>query len=181
MDDDLPQLGEPCAGAAEALFTADTFIAKARALADSGRFAEARQLLDSAPPQSSKLAGELREILSRIDLAYQTNAEQLLAKIRTLAPSATAADLSRWTRDGSVQFRTIDAKIRYFNREPANLFRFCPDAIARQGGKSPQSNHDLIAHLWKIIDEAGHFDEAILRPLTTMYNTRLPFRRRLRG
>jgi len=165
MDGDLPQLGEPCAGAADALFTADPFIAKARALADRGRFAEARELLDTAPPQSSKLADELREILSRIDLAYQTDPEQLLAKIHTSAPSVTAADLSRWTLDGSVQFRTIDSKIRYFNREPANLFRFCPDAIARQTGQSPQSNHDLIAHLWKIIDEAGRSGDAILAPV----------------
>jgi len=162
MDDDLPQPDDPCPGAAEALFSSEPLIVAARKLIESGRFSDARARLDLAP---TKLAEELCEIISRIEVAYRTTPEQLLAKLESTIPNVTSEDLKRWTAAGEVQFREIDSQLLYFNREPANLFRFCAEAKRRRAGLLPNRKRNLHAHLRQIIEAAERSDDSLLVPV----------------
>ncbi|HSU66310.1 MAG TPA: transglutaminase domain-containing protein [Tepidisphaeraceae bacterium] len=119
-------------GASAAFTSVDPTIVRARELMDAGEFTRATQLLDSQKPTDLRAGEELREVMARIGLAYTTDSDAMLAKVRQSIPEATAQDLERWRKAGQLQCRTIDGRLRYFNREPANLFRFCDQARRRR-------------------------------------------------
>ncbi|HEV2970615.1 MAG TPA: beta-L-arabinofuranosidase domain-containing protein [Pirellulales bacterium] len=119
-------------GAPVAFTSQDPLIAQARQFVDSGEFAKATKLLDSGHPADARASDVLREVIERIRVAYTTDADAMLAKLKQSIPDVTAEDLERWRKAGQLQSRTIDGRVWYFNREPANLFRFCDEAIRRR-------------------------------------------------
>jgi transglutaminase-like putative cysteine protease len=107
----------------------------AEALA-AGRFKDAEQMLRSKltnpdGPVVDEAAVQL-EIIRRTRQEYPLTPEAMLEKLRRDLPGATADDVERWRKEGVLQHRVIDGEIRYFRREPSNLFRFCADAKARR-------------------------------------------------
>ena len=165
MSQDLSPQGDCGAGAAEALYCTVPLIVNARKLMDAGHFAEARALLDQSPDNQKALASELREIMHRIELAYETTPEQLLQKLKAEIPDVTPAELKQWTAGGAAQHRTIDSRIRYFNREPANIYRFCESARARRRTMPPKPPHDLVAHLEQIVKAADATSGELVVPV----------------
>ena len=142
-------------GASAAFTSTDPLVLDARKLMDQGRFAQAEKLLDSAGPQSQPAAGELREIITRIRIAYRLDAAAMLARLQQSVPGATPDDLERWRRDGQVQFRLIDGRVAYFEREPSNIFRFCGEAKQRrQTAPAEAPQWKLEDHLARVIAEA---------------------------
>jgi transglutaminase-like putative cysteine protease len=138
-------------GASVAFTSQDPLIVEARRLMESGEFAKATELLDSGKPADTRAADELREVMARIRVAYSTDADAMLAKVKRSIPEVIADDVERWRKTDQLQSRTIDGRIRYFNREPANLFRFCDEAIRRRipaaGKKSAWRLEDHLARV----------------------------------
>src|SRR5206468_2970606 len=98
-----------------------------------------------------------------IRVAYALRADGLLDRLRESIPDVTADDLERWRQAGQVQFRTIDGRVAYFSREPANVFRFCDEAKRRRPkppdpGRSraadPANDPVLRRHLQSVIAAA---------------------------
>ena len=73
----------------------------------------------------------MREIVRRLRREYGLDESAMLEKLRPY-PDVTAADVHRWREAGELQHRVIDGQVRYFRREPSNLFRFSEDAKARR-------------------------------------------------
>lgn len=141
-------------GASVAFTSADPEIAQARQLVARGEFAKAESLLRSnaADPAASR---EMLDILARIRVAYSLSGDDLLKRIREQVPDATADDLNRWRKAGQVQFRTIDGRIAYFGREPANLLRFCDEAkLRRRAAPATQQAWKYHDHLARVIAAA---------------------------
>lgn len=142
-------------GASVAFTSNDPVIVRCRDLMESGEFAKALDLLDREQSSDERAAGELRDIISRTRSAYTTDAHRMLAKIRNFIPDVTADDVERWRKAGELDYRTIDGQIFYFNREPANLFRFCEEAKRRRTPVADnQVGWKLEQHLARVIAAA---------------------------
>ena len=143
------------AGASVAFTSQDPLIIHCRKLMNAGEFANATELLDREPPSDARAAEELRDVIARIRVAYATDAPRMLAKIRNSIPDATADDMEKWRKAGQLDFRTIDGRVEYFNREPANLFRFCDEAKQRRTKTADeQPSWKLEQHLARVIAAA---------------------------
>jgi transglutaminase-like putative cysteine protease len=138
-------LAEP-PGASAAFTSSDPLIVEARQLVDAGEFTKALKLLDSKKSSDARASDELRDVVARIRVAYTTDADAMLAKVKKVIPDVTGDDLERWRKAGELQARTIDGRILYFNREPANLYRFSDEAKKRR--KLPESKKAK----WKVED-----------------------------
>ena len=114
---------------------------------DAGEFTKAIKFLDSNNSADVRAGDELREVIERIRLAYTTDADAMLAKVKKAIPDVTADDVERWRKAGQLQARTIDGQVLYFDREPANLFRFCDEAKSRR--KPPAESKKAV---WKLED-----------------------------
>ncbi len=99
-------------------------------------------------------------MIRRTRLEYPQDESALLAKIQKAIPDARESDVDRWTKAGELDDRVLDGQIRYFNREPSNLFRFCPEAKERRAmaGNAPpdDTRWKLTDHLRQVIDAAAH-------------------------
>jgi transglutaminase-like putative cysteine protease len=149
-----------CAAAADAptgaslAWTSDEpAVVRAREFIFKGELANAEGELAAAG--DGVAVAETREIIRRIRRDYPHAPEKMFAllgpKIRDLQPD----DLEGWRRAGQLQFRIIDGQVAYFRREPSNLFRFCPDAIARRISPPPVKRETvLLDHLARVIAEA---------------------------
>ena len=152
------------AGASCALTSNDSTVVQARRLADDGHVEQAEALLQSAPPARER--EEMLEIVRRIRIAYNLDGGALLAKLRLAIPDIAAKDLDRWRVAGVVQFRTIDGRIGYFGREPANLFRFCDEAKRRRKPSTPETNSWVLEqHLARVIAAAREQGKAEVLPI----------------
>ncbi|MDD4278696.1 MAG: transglutaminase-like domain-containing protein [Candidatus Sumerlaeales bacterium] len=68
------------------------------------------------------------ERLRRMKRDYKMTADEMLAKIKLDVPDVTMADLERWTSAGVIMTEPVDGTLRYFRREPSNLWRRCKEA-----------------------------------------------------
>jgi transglutaminase-like putative cysteine protease len=151
-------------GASQAWTSDDPLIVKARGLVEAGNFSQAEALLRD---RSDRAATETLETIRRIRQDYSLSESQLFAKLKPSIRDLTLDDLRAWTKAGQLQYRTIDGQTIYFRREPSNLFRFCPDAIARRLTPAPISHEAaLLAHLSKIVAQARRTGQTEVVPIT---------------
>lgn len=131
-------------------------IVQARELMESGQFAQSLALLDQKTPSDDRAADELRDIIARTRSAYTTDSQRMLAKIRNSIPDVSPDDIERWRKAGELDYRTIDGQIFYFDREPANLFRFCEEAKRRRRTSSndESAGWKLDQHLARVVAAA---------------------------
>jgi CubicO group peptidase (beta-lactamase class C family)/transglutaminase-like putative cysteine protease len=152
---------------------------EARAAIAAGRFTAAEQVLRSviADP-SMPVVGEpavLLETVRRTRLDYALTPGQMLAKLGPSIPDVTAEDVERWRREGRLQHRVIDGEIRYFRREPSNLFRFCPEARSRRAPRAPRpaGEFSLTRHLARLVTIAEAAKSAEVFPVRHRVSYRL--------
>ncbi|HEY3245656.1 MAG TPA: hypothetical protein VGM03_20115, partial [Phycisphaerae bacterium] len=143
----------------------------------AGDFARAEQLLrDHSADVDSEVArtcADALEIIRRIRLDYSLTPDGLLTKLRKDIPDTTSDDLERWRNDGGLQYRIIDGQVRYFSREPSNLYRFCPEARSRrdehrsaeQPTSQPKPDFVLTGHLAKLVEVGEAADNAEIFPI----------------
>jgi transglutaminase-like putative cysteine protease len=143
-------------GASLAWTSTDPTITQARELISRGELAKAETLLRTATPAADPVAvAQTLDIIRRIRHDYSLTADQLLAKLRPQISDLQPADLDAWRQGGQLQHRMIDGHVAYFRREPSNLFRFCPPAIARRVQKpQPDDSFSLTDHLARVVAEA---------------------------
>jgi len=148
-----------------------TLLQRAQAASDRGEFAEAEKLLRDAAADPDAPAtddvGVALEILRRIRLDYSLSPDEMLTKLRGSIPDATAEDVDRWRQQGFVQHRMIDGEIRYFKREPSNLFRFCKEAKERRMKRvhPAGSDFDLRKHVSRLLASAGKAKGTLVHPV----------------
>jgi len=183
-------------GASAAFTTHDPLVLRARQLADEGKFFEARAILtqkdasgdgrepatrDRAPrsghdlaakdraandPRDPRAREEMLDILDRTRAQYALDGPALLARLRESIPDASAADLERWRASGEAQYRMIDGQVRFFSREPANIFRFCDEAIRqRKPPAPPAAGWTLVDHLARVVSEAKRTGQTQVVPI----------------
>ena len=126
-------------------------VAQAWQMAEDGDFAGAEAkltaLLDDPNAPVTSGAAIALEQLRRIKLDYNLTPEAMLNKLLGRIKDVTAEDLERWRQAGEVQYRMIDGQVRYFGREPGNLFRFCEEAKARRiQSVGPAGKFNLAQH-----------------------------------
>ena len=167
-------LAENITGASAAFTSDDPVVMSAIKLVKDGKFAEAQLLLASDDGHTSadvaRAREELKDLIHRIKVEYATDADALLAKLRKSIPDVAEADLDRWTRAGEAQHRVIDGQISYFNREPANIFRFCEEAKQRRqragNGPKEEARWKLTDHLKQVMEAAERSESAEVLPIT---------------
>ena len=161
-------------GASSAFTSNDALIALARQRVSEGRFGEAEQMLRDDGRKLRPKAGEMLDIIGRIRAAYDLDAAGLLARVRDVIPDATADDLERWRQAGQLQYRSIDGRIAYFGREPANLLRFCEEAKRRRRtSPSPPPGWNLEKHLARVIATSSREKKAEVVPIRHRVRYRL--------
>jgi transglutaminase-like putative cysteine protease len=87
------------------------------------------QLLASAPSNSEQetLLVE-QERLRRLQRDFRVTPEELREKLSESIPEVTLDQIERWREMGDLQHMMVDGELRYFRREPVNLFRFSEEA-----------------------------------------------------
>ena len=152
---------------------------KARELVERGSLADAEALLASVPDTGSaeltRACREGREIIRRIRLDYGLSLDELLQRVGKTLPAVTAEDLERWRQAGQVQYRVLDGRLGYWQREPANLWKLCDEAKRRlavaegrdpdQPGPPAAGERKLIEHLHKVVSEARRTGRAEVEPV----------------
>jgi hypothetical protein len=135
---------------------------------------ELRQRIDKPQPEAGASDCEIAlEILRRIRLDFSDSPEQMLERVRRDIPDVTLDDLERWRADGVLQYQMIDGQVRYFKREPSNLYRFCEEARARRDRHQPpkppseatKPQFVLTDHLAALVQMAEHTDGPELYPV----------------
>lgn len=143
---------------------------------EDGRFELARQLIAqyerTGDASTQDFLAVQSEIMRRIRYDYALDRDAVLAKLKKSIPNLTVGDIERWREQETLQHRIIDGDVRYFRREPSNLFRFCPEARERAGigsrmndAESDQSRFSLADHVVGLIKEAADGDNPIIHPL----------------
>jgi transglutaminase-like putative cysteine protease len=162
-----PDVEDGSPGASLAWTSDEPAVVAARRLIMQGKLAEAESTLDD----STEAQRQTRETLRRIRRDYSLEEAKLLEKLRKSIPDVTLADVQRWRDAKQLQFREIDGRVVYFNREPSNLLRFNDDAKKRRdahakpAGKSEnvKPKFALTDHLSDVIAAAqqGHGPEVL--------------------
>lgn len=98
-------------------------------LVSRGQLTEAEKLLNG---QTSETLVRERERLRRLRRDFSLTPGQMLKKIQKDIPGFTAEELENLRRTTDIQSITIDGQVRYFRREPVNLYRFNDDARKRR-------------------------------------------------
>jgi transglutaminase-like putative cysteine protease/ubiquinone/menaquinone biosynthesis C-methylase UbiE len=158
-------------GASAAFTSSDPVVKQALSLLGDGKFKEAQSLLASddghADPAVQKAREEMKEIIRRVRRDYSLDPDAMVAKLKNDIPDVTPADLDRWRKAGEIQAREIDGQVKYFRREPANLFRFSEEAKKRRketpSGRQP--NWTLVQHLANVVAEAEKTDKTEVLPI----------------
>ena len=161
-----PPLETLSPGASLLWTSADPLIESARAMVTRGELAQAEKALTQAKSADRTAIDEALETIRRIRDDYSLDESAILQKLRPSIRDLSATDLTNWTHSGQIQFRQIDGQPRYFRREPSNLFRFCPDAIARRikpPGTSP--GFVLNDHLARIIEASAKDNQPHVLPV----------------
>src|SRR5437016_11164761 len=118
----MPAMQTEPSGASVAFTSDDPVVKRAVALMNKGKFNDAESLLASNGRTFDR--EETKEIIRRMRQEYSLDAAQVLAKLKKDIPDVIAADLDRWTQANEAQHRVIDGQLKYFNREPSNIYRF---------------------------------------------------------
>jgi transglutaminase-like putative cysteine protease len=156
----------PPTGASSLWTSTDPTITKARQLIEKGELTKAEAVLELADDLRAPDRDEALDVIHRIRQDYGLSSGQLFQTLQPQIKGLQAGELDAWRETGQLQFRTIDGQIAYFRREPSNLFRFCPDAIARRIRKpAAPSNFVLTDHLAKVIEEAERTGETQVVPI----------------
>lgn len=161
-------LAQPPTGAARIWTSDEAAAVEARRLIAAGELARAEAAL-----ASSAIAEEGREIIRRIRRDYSLGTDELMEKLSPQVNELTMRDIEAWTRRGEVQFRRLDGEMRYFRREPANLFRFCAEAQKRRVRPAPKAAFDLNDHVAKVIAAAKQGGAATVLPVRQKVEFRL--------
>ena len=142
-------------GASRVWTSDDPVIERARALILRGELEKAAAMLSEANGGDSGARGEALDLIERIRQDYSLDGAAMLAKLRPEIRGVSPTDLTNWAKAGQLQLREIDGQIRYFKREPSNLFRFGPDAINRRIRPPTESRGFVLNnHLSRVIAEA---------------------------
>jgi transglutaminase-like putative cysteine protease len=152
-------------GASQAWTSDDPRVAEARELVMRGEFSKAEKLLAG---RDAPADAEMRDVVGRLRREYSVDEDALLKKLDGQITNLTAGDLHKWRDAGELQYRVIDGQVRYFRREPSNLFRFSEDAKARrkQNGKAETPpTWKLTDHLAKVVAEAEHSGKTEVVPV----------------
>lgn len=102
-------------------------------------------------PRAIAIQGE-RERLRRLARDFSLTPEAMREKIARSVPDVTDADVERWRKEGVIQWQPIEGEIRYFRREPVNLFRLSRDARDRRDAENAKKQkaaaEDTDARTW---------------------------------
>ncbi len=156
----------------------DPILTEAMGLIEAGRLADAERILRDRCDNPGEAAARRRddqiEIIRRIRLDFPLDAEQMLSKLRTAIPDATADDVRRWRDEGVLQHRVLDGQVRFFNTEPSNLFKFSQDARARwhrtpqgaaRAAAREKADREQVRHLTEIVHAAEATGAVELAPV----------------
>lgn len=155
---------------ASAVFTSlDPTIRSAVERMEKGLFTDAEQSIHAL---GGKEADELREVIARTRRDFNLDEAAIIEKLKPTLGNVTSDDIARWRESGELQHRVIDGKTWYFRREPANLYRFCDEAIARRDahakatGKVVEKSAWLLEdHLADIVAAAETTGDAYIEPV----------------
>ena len=119
-------------GASLAFTSDDPALAEIRSIISNRQFPSKDQIAKLDAPSDDaevrRARSEMKEILQHLRHEYSLDAPALLQKVRGKISDASLDDLERWRKAGELQYRNIDGQVRYFRREPSNLWRFCDEA-----------------------------------------------------
>ncbi len=148
----------------------DPLVQRAWSLVNAGEFTQAEQLLapafDAAAPATNEAAA-LNDIIQRIRRDFSLTEAEMHAKLQRFIPDVTLADIQRWRDANDLQHRTIDGELRYFNREPTNLFLFCKDAQQRRPEVADKAGWkwDRARHFAHLVELAKQSDTPAIYPV----------------
>jgi transglutaminase-like putative cysteine protease len=130
---------------------------------------KARELILRGELQKAEglLAGDedALEIVRRIRQDYSLDETPAIEKLKPAIRDLSPDDLRKWAEAGQIQCRRLDGEVRYFRREPSNLFRFCPEAIGRRiKAPSTSGGFELKEHLAQVI-AAARDDQTFVAPI----------------
>ncbi len=146
------------------------------ALERAGRITEAEAWLDERIGSGASPHDPLvieRDRLARVRRDYRQTPEQLLDRLREDIPDLAGEDLERWRIAGDLQWVMIDGELRYFRKEPRNLYRVSREARQRRDAASEQhdsaaeadpnarktARFDLHEHVESLLDSASSGEE----------------------
>jgi hypothetical protein len=147
---------------------------------NEGNFSKAKKLIGD-----KLLNEELSEIeiydlnfqierMDRIVKDFTLTEKDVLKFIKRYYPKAGEKDLKLWRDDGSLEYKVIDGKIKYFNRSHANLFRV--NNLARNkkyeidGNEIGEPTAFLLKHIPSAVNDAINESRNLVKPVSMKLN-----------
>lgn len=162
------------------LISAQTKFSDVNQLITSGEFSKASYLIDEKIKNENISKSEIanlqfeKERLERIRKDFNKTAEDVLKFIKKYYPNANDVDLTKWEKDGSLEYLLIDGEKRYFSRAASNLFRINLEAKKQKeqvdGFQKDPLDKFLEEYIPTVLDEAANGQESLVKPVTFKLN-----------
>ncbi|MBD3287943.1 transglutaminase domain-containing protein, partial [candidate division KSB1 bacterium] len=149
---------------------------KFQRLIDHGEYSIAQKLMRMEIASNRDLSPEMRqdisfeiERLNRIKKDFTRSREYIIDYIKQYIPNVSDADIAKWEREKSLEYKIIDGEKRYFKWAGPNLFRIDKEAKKKKAEvdskKPPQPDpFDLDAHISEVVTSARQSDKSLLEP-----------------
>ncbi|MEN8194267.1 MAG: transglutaminase-like domain-containing protein, partial [Bacteroidota bacterium] len=103
-----------------------------------GNFSKAQEMIELKIAEGNISAQEKYDLqfqiirMDRIRKDFTKTKENILNYVKKYYPNIKEADLEKWEKDGSLEYKIIDGKKYFFDRAAGNLFRINKAAKARK-------------------------------------------------
>ena len=158
------------------LISAQTKYTDVNQLIQNGEFSKAKNLIEQ------KLNGENlsyedilnlqfeKERLERIKIDFNKTADDIIKYLQKYYPNVNENDFKKWEDDGSLEFKIIDGKKRYFARAASNLFRLNKDAKKQKalvdGTEKDPLRIFLEGYIPEVLNESANAQDSFVKPVT---------------
>lgn len=158
------------------LISAQTKFTDVNQLIQNGEFSKAKNLIEQ------KLNGENlsyedilnlqfeKERLDRIKIDFNKTADDIIKYLQKYYPNVNENDFKKWEDDGSLEFKIIDGKKRYFARAASNLFRLNKDAKKQKelvdGTEKDPLRIFLEGYIPEVLNESANAQDSFVKPVT---------------
>ncbi|MFZ2324575.1 MAG: transglutaminase-like domain-containing protein [Ignavibacteriaceae bacterium] len=158
------------------LISAQTKYTDVNQLIQNGEFSKAKNLIEQ------KLNGENlsyedilnlqfeKERLERIKIDFNKTADDIIKYLQKYYPDINENDFKKWEDDGSLEFKIIDGKKRYFARAASNLFRLNKDAKKQKelvdGTEKDPLRIFLEGYIPEVLNESANAQDSFVKPVT---------------
>jgi len=155
-------------------------MAKIKSEIEKGNFTKATELINTRLTSGEISTMEKLELefeldrMHRVRLDFRRTKQDVLDYVKKYYPDVDDKMLTKWEKDGSLEYKIIDGEKLYFNRGHANLFRINKEAKSKKeevdGVKKDDLDEFLEGYLPGVVKEVKETGAVFVKPVNIKLN-----------